>query len=246
LPYFASDKKTLNLMPLFPRLHGLEAVLAVLGLFHLFTMDVGEREGIGMRVKQAIGVRGSLKWIQRAANDRNEEINKLILLSVPGAAQIGWLSPLSSDEFAEYRDESFLQLVGRAGLDGALSDFWPTRGPQWDALARTDTGEIVLVEAKAHIDEMFSTRSQASTDSPKQIRAALDQAILHFGAKPLIDWAGPLYQMANRLARLHFLAVHGVPARLVFVRFIGDRGGMALRARMNGAARSGWLDICLV
>lgn len=91
----------------------------------------------------------------------------------------------------------FLQCIGHFDLAGALAAFWPPRGPQWDALGRTDTGDVILVEAKAHIDEMFSSGSQASMESLKQITEALDQTISAFGAKPVIDWAGPLYQMAN-------------------------------------------------
>jgi hypothetical protein len=128
----------------------------------------------------------------------------------------------SDDEFAEYRDKAFLRRIAHLELADALASFWPARGPQWDALGRTDTNEIILVEAKAHIDEMFSAGSQASKDSLTKITAALDKTIAAFGAKLLIDWAGPLYQMANRLAHLHFFSEHDVPARLVFVCFVGD------------------------
>ena len=33
----------------------------------------------------------------------------------------------------------------------SLSSFWPRRGPQWDGLARTGRGDLLLVEAKAHV-----------------------------------------------------------------------------------------------
>lgn len=145
-----------------------------------------------------------------------------MLPSISGASQIEWRSPLSSDDFAEYRDRAFLDRIGHIDLADALAAYWPARGPQWDALGRTDTGEVILVEAKAHIDEMFSSGSQASADSLKQIAEAFEQTMFVFGAKPVIDWAGPLYQMANRLAHLHFLTKHGVPTRLVFVCFVGD------------------------
>jgi hypothetical protein len=199
-----------------------------------------------MRVKQPIGARGSLKWIQRAVNDHCQVIDTLILSSSPGASRIEWLSPLSSDEFAEYRDNAFLQRIGHVDLADSLADFWPTRGPQWDALGRTDTDEVILVEAKAHIDEMFSSGSQASEESLIQIIDALDGTTSAFGAKPSVNWAGPLYQMANRLAHLHFLAKHGVSARLVFVCFVGDtemegpenadewRGALRVARRMLG------------
>jgi hypothetical protein len=179
--------------------------------------------GIEMRFKQPIGARGSLKWIQRAVNDKCQVIDTPILSSIPGASRIEWLSPLSSDEFAEYRDHAFLQRIGHVDLADALAAFWPARGPQWDALGRTDTDEVILIEAKAHIDEMLSSGSQASKESLIRITDALDGTSSAIGAKPLINWVGPLYQMANRLAHLHFFAEHGVSARLVFVCFVGDR-----------------------
>jgi len=202
-----------------------------------------------MRVKQPIGTRGSLKWIQRAVNGPIRLLDTQILSSIPRAARIEWLSPLSSDEFAEYRDRAFVEKIGHLVLADALAAFWPSRGPQWDALGRTDTGEVILVEAKAHIDEMFSSGSQASTESLKQITDALDQTISAFGAKPVIDWTGPLYQMANRLAHLHFLTTHGVRTRLVFVCFVGDaemegpesadewRGALRVARRMLGLSK---------
>jgi hypothetical protein len=36
---------------------------------------------------------------------------------------------------------------------------------------------------------------------------------------------GPYYQYANRLAHLHFLLQHDIPARLVFIYFCGDNWG---------------------
>ena len=175
-----------------------------------------------MRVKQPIGTRGSLKWIQCAVNRSYAVIDALLLPSIPEASEIEWRSPLSSDDFAEYRDRAFLERIGHVELADALAAYWPARGPQWDALGRTDTGEVILVEAKAHIDEIFSSGSQASRESLKRIADAFEETMLVFGAKPVIDWVGPLYQMANRLAHLHFLTKHCVPARLVCMCFVGD------------------------
>jgi hypothetical protein len=180
-----------------------------------------------MRVPMPIGMDGSLKWIQRATNDQCKLIDKQLLSSLPRASRIEWRSPLASDGYAEYRDSGFLERIGHADLADRLAEFWPARGPQWDALGTTDTGEVILVEAKAHIDEMFSPGCQASERPFIQISDAFNKTISAFGAKPAIDWTGSLYQMANRYAFLHFLAANGVSARLVFVCFVGD-------AEMNG------------
>ncbi len=202
-----------------------------------------------MRCEQPAGTRGSLKWIQRAVNLRPAVIDALILLEIPGASRVEWLSPIESDAFAEYRDRSFLNRVGHPELADALSNFWPARGPQWDALGRTDTGEVILVEAKAHIQEMFSAGTRSSKRSLQRIKSAFDQAIMAFSAKPAIEWTGPFYQMANRLAHLHFFTEHGVPARLVFVCFVADvdmggpssadewRGALGVARRMLGLSK---------
>jgi hypothetical protein len=44
------------------------------------------------------------------------------------------------------------------------------------------TRTVILVEAKAHIEEMFSSGSRASTESLKQILDALNQTIAAFRA----------------------------------------------------------------
>ena len=66
-----------------------------------------------MRVVQPKGEKGSLKWIQVAVNDRvdllNREIRSACGLAVSDT--IAWLSPLRDDEYAEYRDETFLERV---------------------------------------------------------------------------------------------------------------------------------------
>lgn len=59
------------------------------------------------RFPQKKAARGSQHWIQFFVNDRPDILNKNI-----GLGNINWLSPLKSDEFAEYRDKAFLDLLG--------------------------------------------------------------------------------------------------------------------------------------
>jgi hypothetical protein len=47
---------------------------------------------------------------------------------------IVWMSPKAGDGYAEYRDQAFLDLLGIKPTKTKLKDFWPNRGPQWDAL----------------------------------------------------------------------------------------------------------------
>jgi hypothetical protein len=175
-----------------------------------------------MRVQQKLGRRGSLKWIQ-AAVERPAVLNRAVrgALQLPQNVGVEWLSPLIGDDWAEYRDCSALRLLGLAELEEELRGFWPLRGPQWDALARVSTGEVLLVEAKAHLHELRS-RCGAGEKSAARIGEALDWAKSYFDASPHSDWTQPYYQYANRLAHLALLRKHDVPAHLLFVCFTND------------------------
>lgn len=174
------------------------------------------------RINQDECLRGSQKWIQRAVNFNPAVLNNLILPKLDGAATISWRSPLSKDHYAEYSDAEFLREIGASDLATDLANFWPDRGPNWDALAVTDRNDIVLVEGKAHIGELCSSPTSAGPISRKRIEAALDQTALAIGAKPLAPWTNAFYQLANRLAYLHFLRERGLQAWLVLINFVGD------------------------
>jgi len=177
-----------------------------------------------MRVKQSEGKRGSLKWIQRAVNEEWPSLNQPIAQRIGGDAAIKWLSPLVGDDFAEYRDAAFLRLIGQASIAESLKEYWPARGPQWDALGTTSRGDVLLVEAKAHIAEMCSPGTAASPASRLFIEKTLTglRQQLGVGLKH-VPWSDHFYQLANRLAHLQFLRTHGVPAWLVLVNFLDDK-----------------------
>jgi hypothetical protein len=184
-----------------------------------------------MRVEHKEGERGSLKWIQRAVASASPTLEQPIL-DRTGASRIIWRSPIADDSLAEYRDADFLNRVGLARLAPALSEFWPARGPQWDALALTDKEDVLLVEAKAHVRELCSPGSQATGASRERIAGNLDEIAARLGAHPgRAPWITQFYQLANRLAHLCFLRDNGVKAWLVLVNFIGD-------GDMEGPARA--------
>jgi len=175
-----------------------------------------------MRCPQRKGERGSLKWIQRAVNNHPQLLDSSILSQLPKANSIQWRSPLERDEYAEYRDAQFLELVEAENLSEELSSFWPRKGPQWDALALSDKGDVLLVEAKAHIGELCSPPAYARDGSLKQIEEALNETISFLDAEPRAPWTGCFYQLANRLAHLYFLRTRDVPAWLVLINFVND------------------------
>ena len=180
-----------------------------------------------MRVEQREGARGSLKWIQRLVDQHPAALDQKLRKAgaLPAGRHLKWISPRRADKWAEYRDALFLEKIGHANLAGDLREFWPRRGPQWDALATDDSGRPFLFEAKAHAPEMASS-CKAGTKSLRKITESLDVSKRARGAKPGSDWLNGYYQYANRLAHLHFLREHGVDAVLVFLYFTrADMGG---------------------
>ncbi len=168
-----------------------------------------------MRCRQPVGQRGSLKWIQRAVASRPD------LLQPTGLASIRWLSPLAEDNFAEYRDASFLERLGLGHLGSSLESFWPARGPQWDALGLAGDAPI-LVEAKAHLRELRAPASQAKPVSAAHIDAAFLSARTALGVAGINNWRTTYYQLTNRIAHLWWLRHNGINAHLVFINFIND------------------------
>ena len=172
------------------------------------------------RFPQPKATRGSLRWVQHFVNE-----GKSVLVAAIGIGPIQWRSPLANDGFAEYRDSSFLDLLGVELPRRSLSSFWPAQGPHWDALGRAESGEVVLVEAKAHVGEILTPGSQASADTLLLIRQSLDETAKHLGAlSGSVDWSQRFYQYTNRLAHAYLLnELNGLSTLLVFLYFIGDR-----------------------
>lgn len=168
-----------------------------------------------MRVQQPSGTRGSLKWLQIAVNQAPD------LVQPPDLPRIEWLSPLATDSYAEYRDRAFLDRLGLGHLGPGLEQFWPKRGPQWDALGMTAQGPV-LVEAKAHLREFFSPPTQSRDTSRQKIEEAFNAVQTDMGISSSTDWTRTYYQYANRIAHLWWLRQRGINAALLFVSFLND------------------------
>src|SRR5436190_1726764 len=186
--------------------------------------------------------KGSQRWLQIAVEKAPELMDAQIrsAMNLPADVSIQWLCPVRGTGFGEYRDEAFLTLLGIDLPAKQLRAFWPTRGPMWDGLARTSRGDIILVEAKAHIPEMVSPSSKATGDSEKQIVAALEQTRKALAPKSKVSWSGIFYQYTNRLAHLYLLrSLNGVRAHLVYVYFTnaGDVFGPTSREEWEGAIK---------
>ena len=117
------------------------------------------------RIIQPKGSKGSLKWIQQVVNDNPSLLDSQIKKSIrlPKNQEIEWFSPRADDDYAEYRDQAFLSLLGIKTAELKLKNFWPARGPQWDALGRIKSKAYFMVEAKAHVTEVLSSSQAKAT-----------------------------------------------------------------------------------
>jgi hypothetical protein len=160
--------------------------------------------------------------MRKAVNEHRDALNSRVasLFGWDPRDQIEWLSPIASDEYAEYYDEEFVERLGLTDLKVPLREFWPRSGPRWDGLGKTESGKVVIVETKAYIEEGVDYRSRAGAKSKRKIRASLARAKEAFGASSAAPWDAPFYQYANRLAHLCFLRhLNGSEAYLLFLYF---------------------------
>ncbi len=176
-----------------------------------------------MRIPVGTAERGSQRWIQLLVNRAPHLIDGQI--SEPlSADRVAWLSPLEDDDYAEYRDGTFIERLGVTLEQTPLNAFWPRGGPVWDGLARTDRGQLVLVEAKSHIPESVTSPMGAkSPRSVEMIQSSLAETKAYLRSNTPADWTQIFYQYANRLAHLYLLRVKNqVDAYLVMLYFYND------------------------
>jgi hypothetical protein len=127
------------------------------------------------RFPQPANGHGSLRDIQILTNDFSELLIEKVRESISLRSNvIDWVSPKESDKFSEYRDEAFLKALGIETLEYPLNNFWPKKGPQWDALGVGNHKEVFLVEAKANVPEIVSPGTLSRGTSRDLIAKSLE------------------------------------------------------------------------
>jgi hypothetical protein len=186
-------------------------------------------------------IKGSRLDLQNYMLKAKEELSELIIAASPSLlsfigskSEIDWKSPLKKPEklekkeFYEYRDD-FLEVfylddeVNLSKAKEKLREFWPKNGPKWDGLAVVNgiNGQkgLLLVEAKAHIDETESDLKATSKESIDKIKNAITVTQACYGIK-LTDWTKHYYQLGNRIAFLYFMnEVLNIPTWFVLINF---------------------------
>ena len=136
--------------------------------------------------------------------------------------------------------ECFKLLPCYKSICEAWKMFWPLRGNShnWDGIFKVGN-TWYFVEAKAHLDEAFQNCGAKNTDSRKKIINAFEMTC---GNKDLAKkWIeSNSYQLANRMAFLHFCKENGIDAKLCYISFLN---GYKKTPRLNVKNVSDWEKI---
>ena len=188
-----------------------------------------------VRINSGPASRGSRFHLQNLVNGNCEYLNQLVLSCSSSLYEYAtmkpiWLSPLACQNYREYRDNSFLEVLGLSNLKQKLCGFWPRLGPSWDALATVSGNNgghgVILLEAKSHFKELGNPACAcgAKGKSLEKIESSLSTVKSALGVKKDYNWLGNYYQYANRLAHLYWLNIgERVPTWMVLLYFIGDQ-----------------------
>ena len=162
------------------------------------------------------GEKGSKKWMQFVANDK--DCKKQLNRAMSGKQELIWISPRADENYAEYKlnQEKMLEWLDIIDKDVAneVFSFWPKQQSQWDGIAVTkDWKDYYLIEAKAHLSEVDTPRKFLVPGS-SQGKLANDELILK-SMKEAYDaladggdfenWKSKYYQLANRMTFMYFL-----------------------------------------
>jgi hypothetical protein len=186
------------------------------------------------KVEKGRAVKGSRLHIQNYVNYNQVKLNELILMSsssllafLDKELSITWKSPLREKDYHEYRNE-FLDLSDNwIGKREELEKYWAKKGPQWDGIAvvkgKNGQNGLLLVEAKAHLQEMHS-KIQAGDISKVIIEQTIKDTKNYVGSNASLEiWLEQYYQLSNRLAYLYLLNEKiGIPTWLILVNFTDD------------------------
>ena len=136
---------------------------------------------------------GSQRWLQVAINRKPQLLLGALQRSgaIAPRTSVTWFSPLEDENFQEYRDGHALEKTGiaKANLKKPLEEFWPARGPVWDALGITSEGHPLFVEAKAHIPEAATHATRASPTSLVLIERSLVEARQFYAPRATATWS---------------------------------------------------------
>lgn len=176
--------------------------------FHLLRLLGRHRSSFDLKILQALGYSNKkIEWL-----DYKYDSKKLI----PDKEYVGIDFLENSADYKSLKD--------------SWRNYWPSsnNAQNWDAICKIDN-EWILIEAKAHKDEMNSN-SKASEKSRIFISERFDRIKAKYGITSQNDWNKNYYQKANRILFLEYLKDNNIRAKLLFVYFVNGyrKGGEQL------------------
>ena len=133
-----------------------------------------------------------LRWMGRHRNHLDKRVSAAVGRPGDPITRLDFnFAPNKKWPDAELRGLEFL--YDRPGLKAAWDKFWPTRGgvQNWDAVGWIGNGqdaELLLVEAKANVEEMRSDCHATSPNSIRKIERAFEATQESLGAASGSDW----------------------------------------------------------
>ena len=177
--------------------------------YQLLRMLGWHRHDFTEKIKAATGIQGDVQWLD-------------FEYSGPCDKEL-----LNLDFIPEVKEEwRHDWMCGRGGIN-------------WDAVGIADDGTYVLVEAKAHIQEMKSAaggNSRAKEHNSRRIAAFMDK---HGIQAPIEAWTDEAYQLANRLVITDFLLSRNYKVKLVYVLF--ENGFEYNCSKADSASADEWM-----
>lgn len=164
---------------------------------------------------------GSKYQLLRMLGWHRNDFNKAIASTACVDENINWLD----FDFNGPEDKELLNFDFIKDLKKEWRNYWACgkgqTGLNWDAVGIASNGTIILVEAKANLDELLKTSpaggcKESLDNNNKVISNILSK---HRIMRTVDDWGVKCYQLANRLVALDFLLSKGYKAELVYVLF---------------------------
>lgn len=154
---------------------------------------------------------GSQYQLRRSVLERTDDFDASLRRASPTldawVEDIEWIAPVAEHDH-ELRDEAW-SAAELSAPSPQNAGWWPQRGQVWDAVAKATGPDgqagAIFVEAKGREAELRSGGSKATDpESISAIRSALADVQAAVETPIGINWMGPMYQPANRLAMLYF------------------------------------------
>jgi hypothetical protein len=175
-----------------------------------------------------MGCKGSKRCLQVYLSERREILEEEIRKKWGKVQSIEWLGPKMVEgewDWKELAGNSFWKALCIGPQ--RTRDFWPARGPHWDAVAKltltSGSNHYILFEAKANVSEL---KSYLRAGDKCGQRTKIEQSLRTYSHN-----VRGYYQTCNRLAHLNYIRKEfpAVKVSLCYLLFTNDNSHIPTR-----------------